>query len=241
MATEKSSASNLAEMITALSSTALVLRTEDRELFDKIRSQFMACLAPEDILACTLIDRLVDEMWFIKRYGRHQTLAIERWYRQSLDFQVQRLKAQNGRKEVLAQNLAEVLSHKPPEVAGLIHLEKKVGNPVEEIDEILERTPTELEHNRALEKGILFQEQLDRLVTCATKRFKETLELLEHYKEGLAQRLRQAAEDLIDPSSSPQGDIPRLGHTEGPSIVPSEEETLDDEAVNQTPSNGEKG
>ena len=114
----------------------------------------MACLAPEDVLACTLIDRLVDEMWFIKRYGRHQTLAIERWYRQSLDFQVQRLKAQNGRKEVLAQNLAEVLSHKPPEVAGLIHLEKKVGNPVEEIDEILQRTPTELEHNRALEKGI---------------------------------------------------------------------------------------
>ena len=79
----------------------------------------------------------------------------------------------------------------------MLHLEEKVVEAASEIDEILERTPTELQHNRALEKSILFQEQLDKLIVSATKRFNDTLELLEHYREGLGQQLRQAAEEVL--------------------------------------------
>jgi hypothetical protein len=66
----------------ALSGPPPVLRTEDSKLYDQIRALFMSCFKPENILEWQLINRLVDEAWFIKRYSRHQTLAIERWYQQ---------------------------------------------------------------------------------------------------------------------------------------------------------------
>ena len=136
-----------------LASPPPVLRSEDRELYEKIRDRFMACFAPVDLLEWHLVNRLIEEAWFIKRYTRHQTVAVERWYQQSLEFQAQRVKAQSARKETLANSLAERMTQRPPEVADLLHLEEKVLESPAELDEILQRTPTELQHNRALEKA----------------------------------------------------------------------------------------
>jgi len=214
-----------------------VLKTEDHALYAKIHSDFMTCLSPEDIVLKSLVDRLVTDQWFIMRYGRHQTVAIERSFQQSLDFQAQRRNLRKAKQEVLAKIQAEKMAQSPPEIAQLVHLEKRVGDPVEEIDEILERTPTEIEHNRALERTILFQEQLDRLVSNATKRFNETLELIEYYRARSGKRLRQAAEDL-NAVSTDQGEVPQ--QTEGPSIVPSEKGTLADQIVDPNPSSREE-
>jgi hypothetical protein len=221
----------------SLSGRTPVLKTEDPALYAKLHANFMACLSPEDIVLESLIDRLVNDQWFIMRYGRHQTVAIERSFQQSLDFQEQRRNLRKAKKEALAKIQAERMAQSPPEVAQLVHLEKRVGDPIEEIDEILERTPTEIEHNRALERSILFQEQLDRLVNNATKRFNETLELIECYKARSGKRLRQAAEDL-NAVSTDQGEAPR--QTEGPSIVPSENNTLADQMVDPNPSSSEE-
>ena len=87
-----------------------------------------------------------------------------------------------------------------------------------DVDEILERTPTELEHNRALEKGITFHEQLDKLTTTATKRFNDTLTFLEHYNEVVGPRLRQAAQELFAPNCGQSTENPRP-QTEATSIV----------------------
>jgi hypothetical protein len=211
-----------------------VLRTEDRDLYEKIRAEFMSDFQPRDILEWQLITRLVDDAWFIKRYNRHQTLAIERRHHQSLEFQVQRLKVQNARKEALAKSMAGRMTQRPAEVADLLHLEENVLDTASEIDEIFERTPTELQYNRALEKSMLFQEQLDKLIASATKRFNEALELLEHYREGLGARLRQVAEEVLkddfpkkaDNGSSPPGQP-------SASIVPSEEEDEVTKEINE--------
>ena len=100
---------NLADL-EALSGPPPVLRTEDAELYDKFRAYFMACFRPEDVVQWYLVDRLVDNAWFIKRYSRHQTVAVERWYRQSLEFQAQRMKLQNARKEKHTSFLADKMS-----------------------------------------------------------------------------------------------------------------------------------
>jgi hypothetical protein len=209
---------------------------EDRELYERIRARFMACLAPADVLEWHLVSRLIDEAWFIKRYARHQTVAVERRYQQSLEFQAQRVKAQNARKETLANGLAERMTRRPPEVADLLHLEEKVLETPAEFDEILQRTPTELQHNRALEKSILFQEQLDKLVASATKRFNDTLELFEHYREGLGQRLRRVAEEVLKADCPPHDGE----QTVGPSIVPPEETDEVTEEINQFLASKEK-
>jgi hypothetical protein len=216
----------------ALSSTAPVLRSEDRELYDKIRDRFMACFTPEDIVEWYLVYRLVDEVWFIKRYTRHQTVAVERWYQQSLEFQAQRLKAQNARKEALATRFAERMTQRPPEVADLLSLEDNVLELPAEADEILQRTPTELQHNRALQESVMFQEQLDKLIASVTKRFNDTLELFEHYREGLGPRLRQAAEELLK-ADIPEKEENLIPQTEAPSIVPPGSVEIKD--INQAP------
>jgi hypothetical protein len=121
------------------------------------------------------------------------------------------------------------MTQKPAEVADLLHLEEKVVEAASEIDEILERTPTELQHNRAFEKSILFQGQLDKLIASANRRFNDTLELLEHYREGLGQQLRQAAEEVL------KAEAPVNGQIEKTSIVPSEESGEVTEEINELP------
>jgi hypothetical protein len=101
-------------------------------------------------------------------------------------------------------------------------------------DEILERIPTELEHNRALGNGIVFHEQLDKLISSATKRFNETLLLLEHYNEGLGHRLRQAAQKLLAPNCPEQGED-TIPPTEAPSIVLVEQTLNSSREADQTP------
>ncbi len=164
---------------------------------------------------------------------------VERRFQQSLEFQVQRIKMQNARKEAQANRLAERMTQNPPEVANLLHLEDQVFALPSDVDEILQRTPTELEHNRALEGSLVVQEQLDKLVVSATKRFHETLELLEHYKEGLGHRLRQAAEELLKPNSTERDENP-LPQSEAPSVVPSDEGPVLTGAVDQKPSSTEE-
>jgi hypothetical protein len=214
----------------ALSGPAPVLRTEDREGYDKFRAHFLACFSPQDILEWQLVHRLIDDAWFIARYSRHKTVAVERWFQQSLDFQVQRVISQQAKKEAVVKSLADEMTQKPAEVAHLVHLEQKVTDLNLEIEAIRQRTPTELEHNRALEKSIVFQEQLDRLVASTTKRFNETLQLLEHYKEGFGERLRKAAEEFF----KPEGENPP-SQSEAPSMVPSDGGAVENATVDQNP------
>jgi hypothetical protein len=198
-----------------------VLRTEDANLYTKIRAHFMACFRPEDVIQWWLVNRLVDNAWLIKRYSCHQTVAVERWYQQSLQFQAQRKKHQNDLKDKRTSFQADRMSQTPPEVAQLRHLEDTILESISDVEEILERTPTELEHNRALEKGITFHEQLDKLTTNATKRFNDTLVLLEHYNAVMGPRLRQAAQELFAPNCGQSAENPRP-QTEATSIVPAE-------------------
>ena len=229
---------NLAD-INALAGPPPVLRTEDRDLYDRIHAQFMACLQPGDFLEWWLIDGLVVDGWYIKRYRYHQTVSVERWFEQSLEFQVQRLKSQHTRRQAFLGDRAQQMTATPADVAQVVGLEDKVSAVAAEIDEVLKRVPDEIAHNRALEKGITFQEQLDKLIASTTKRFNERLELFEHYREGLGQRLRQAAAEfeILDGAKQDE-DVPR--QLEAPAIVPSETAVIECEKADSAASSSEE-
>ena len=110
------------------------------------------------------------------------------------------------------------MTGKPADIAKLVRLEDKFQTTVQDVDEIADRRPTELEHNRALEQGSAFQEQLNRWLTTAMVRFNKTLELLEHYREGLGQRLRQVVDQIIDADYNEIS--PRSKQITAPSLVP---------------------
>src|SRR6516164_2486921 len=175
-----------------------VLRSESHVQYLAILDRYIELFDPQDVLEVTLITHLVNEVWLIKRYMRHQTLGIERWHQQSLAFQKQRHQSQDARKERQAREKAEARTLKPTAIAELVHLEDNVDTVRNDVHEIADRRPAELEHNRALEQGSAFQEQLDKWLTTAMVRCNKILELFEHYREGLGQRLRQVADQIID-------------------------------------------
>ena len=183
--------------VNALFGPPPVLRTENRENFDKLLDQVMACLKPQDVVEAMLTRDFVYASWLIARYSRHQTVSVERRFLQSLEFQAQRAKVQKARKEALVKDKAAKSADRPADIAGLVHLENIVESLVTDSDEILERTPTELEHNRAIEKDILFIEQLDVLLSRARSWRNDSLKLLEHYRKGSKQLLSKVTAQVL--------------------------------------------
>lgn len=73
-----------------------------------------------------------------------------------------------------------------------------IDSSASDVDEILDRAPSEIDHNKALEAGIVFEEQLDRLINSALARRINTLEQLEFYRQGLGKQWRRVSDEIID-------------------------------------------
>jgi hypothetical protein len=198
-----------------------VLRTEDPKQYEAMFNQFLHCFEPEDFFELMELKKMVDAGWHIKRYTRHKTLTVERWYQQSLEFQVQRLRSQNAKREALARNQAEPVAQGREDIAAVTQLEENALDTVKDVDEILKRVPTEIEHNRALEKSLDIQEKFEKLIISETVRFNKALETFEHYRLVLAPGLRTRAEQIVEQADYTIVDdgVPKIA---SPSIVTGE-------------------
>ena len=173
------------------------LSTEDVESFEEMWEQLLECFMPKDFLEVILVRQVLIETWKIWRYSRHQSIGIERRFRQSLKFQVQQRREQKARREALAKELAEKTGRPITDFERLIHLEGEIESSVSDIDEILQRTPTELAHNAALEAGIKFEDDLDRLINSAATRRANAVQQLDHYRAGLGEYWQQIAFQIV--------------------------------------------
>jgi hypothetical protein len=166
-----------------------------------------------------LIRQVQNESWKIMRYTRHQTLGIDRRFRESLEFQVKAQKEQAARRGALAKELAQQTGRPATELAKALYLRGIVMSSVDDVDAILDREPTELEHNKALEAGIVFQEQLDRLINSSLKRRNDALELLDCYRAGLGQRWREISDQILDAEAT---EIEEAKQITAPSLTPTD-------------------
>ena len=174
-----------------------VLSTERHVHYQKLFNHYVEYVQPRNILELTLLTHLVDAMWVIKRYNRHHTLGIERSYQQSLAYQAKRAKSQEDQKQSNANYRAEMAGFRPRDIAELVELEdadEEVFADTHEVD----RRVAEIDHNRALEQGLAFQEGLDSLLNSATARFNKALQLLEQCRAGLGQLLGQVTDQVVD-------------------------------------------
>ena len=111
----------------ALSGPPPVLRSEDRELYGQVRVHFMECLGPADILKSLLVQRLIDDAWFIKRYTRHQ--AVTHWNVRTSNLCNFRSSGSNRRtperkhQRVISRSVA---TRSPAAIAHLVRLENQV-------------------------------------------------------------------------------------------------------------------
>src|SRR5207302_1621148 len=142
----------------------------------------------------------VDASWKIVRYTRHQTLAIDRRFRQRLEFQARQLKLAAERREALnkgAQDRQEA-NGETSERARLLELQQLVHESPEDVDELLNRAADERDHARALEEAIKYYKELDNFLSVAIERRNDAIEQLEWYRKGLGSALRRATDEVID-------------------------------------------
>jgi hypothetical protein len=209
----------------------LVLSSESAERFEAVFDKLLVCLNVQDVMEGLLIRDYAETDWEARRYSRLRTLSFERSFKQSLDFQVQRLKAQWARKQEQVRNLAEYAALKPADIAEATRLEQKVFDSSTEVQEILKRTPKELDHAHALEKTISFHKDVEFVIASISKRRNEALHMLDLYRAGLGKRVDEAMSEIIDVEHEVVDqpvelkEAPRLV----PSIEPSGNATSDEE------------
>jgi hypothetical protein len=214
----------------ALLGSAPVLTTESENNYTEIWQKLVESFAPADFMELLLIRQVQNETWKIMRYSRHQTAAIERRFRQSEEFQTRRRNEQLVKRNALAEQFAEKTGRPASEFSQLLRLENVVSSVLEEVDDILERAPSEFDHNHALEQGIVFEEQLDRLINSALRRRNDALEQLEIYRHGLGKRWRDISDGIIEMTeiSEPAKQIV------APGLAPVDQEPLNQDLDNSS-------
>jgi hypothetical protein len=207
-----------AEMKTLFGSP--ILSSENSDHFDQVLASLMACFMPADFMEQTLIWELTVSTWDAARLTRHKTSAIERKFRQRLEFQVKRSKTMAEQKAAIARELGVANRKSCNELERIDALEEIVDNAVEDVDRILDRAATEREHAFALEQTVDYYERLDNRLGIALRRRNEALELFEIYREGLGQQLRKVSDQIIEVECC-EVEVPE-GQVAAPTVAPSD-------------------
>lgn len=158
-----------------------VLSTEDKKAFEQILDKVTECVAPQNIIEWMCVRHYVCASWYIERYMRHSTLAIERHVLDQRESQMQRARRRGA--------------------------------------------ATEHEHNYALQKSVVFQEQLNALILHQMAIRNGALQQLELYRVGLGQLTKEVTGKTIEAECEEISE-PRL--TEAPSLAPAQESTEHD-------------
>ena len=201
----------LAEL-SALLGEPPVLSSEKAENYNLMWQKLIECFMPANLMELLLVRQIQNETWTIIRLHRHQTLAVERRFRETNGFLAERRKELKAKKQALAEELAHKSRQPITEYSKLIELDDTIMSTLADVEEIDARKPTEIEHNRALAQGIVFQAHIDRLLNSAHKRRNDALHWLDLYRHGLGQRWREISDQIIIAEATEI--TPLLGTTE---------------------------
>jgi hypothetical protein len=190
-----------------------VLSSEDPKAYDAIMAQFIEGIKPRDFIEQMFVKDATDSTWDIIRYRRHMTLLIEREHQRHLDMEEkrrQRLRkikaafaAATARKakeagEVAAIKQADQADAPTTQFDRMIELDAVIDGTVPDVDEIVMAPVKELDHAKALQSGIDYFEQLDRLLSVAFARRNDVFRQIEFYRQGLGQDMRRVSDEIID-------------------------------------------
>ena len=180
---------------------------------------------PRNMVEVIYLWHFVCASWLVKRYGRHAAVSIERQAQETLKFHAERAKLRQQRRLDRENKEVEKLVQTPADVAHLVRLENNFDAMVTETDAILEGT-TERDHNKALQHGIVLQEQYNALIISQTAIRNESLRQLELFRKGLGQMASEATEKILEGECTEVKDL--LHEANAPSIAPSEVGNSDD-------------
>jgi hypothetical protein len=168
-----------------------VLSTENPEIYDRILLMLLTTFRPSDFIERSWLKQYADAVWDEIRFRRHKALFFTRKFHQRLKYQARRRLQLDRQKAKITDKLAAQLER-------AVEFEDGVDRQLGDVDAILARVPNEHDHARVLELGMDYFEMLDQWLERALKRQKEALEWFDRYRNGLGQRLRKVAAQIIE-------------------------------------------
>jgi len=193
MANEKSAPG----AIVGLLGPSPLLNGENAEHYNQLLSRVTEELeAEDDVILQILIKQFIDGYWESSRYGRHRAVMIDRRVQQGLEFQAERRKKQKEQTNAALERIATKLGQPRDEFVRMIERERLIQSTVEDVDAILDRTPSEAEYNRAIEDTIVIQRQFDVLIESATRRQDSALMFAERH--ATLKQERKPAKEIVE-------------------------------------------
>jgi hypothetical protein len=221
------------------------LSTEDPEVFKKIFVELALCFKVRNFAMLHLVWEYTCGLWVSRRYDLHSTIAVERWFRRHIESLAEVAKLNKSNHEAQLKAKVQRYSHTPADVAEMAELEKKIGDSVRDIDEILARKPTELDHNDAIQRSAVVLGKFDFLGNSGNKRRNDAYVLLERYSTGLqiADGVVDAEFEEVKEANKVEGDdkpAEPVAITKSPSIAPTESENHANDIAAQNRSESEQ-
>jgi hypothetical protein len=197
-----------------------VLSFEDQAAYQSVEDYLNAELQPRDFMEMFLIRGMATDMWKLLRYSRHQVLASEQRLRDDQHARAALKQYQVG--QLRAGVAAAEKSQPPTELSKLTELRANVIAKVAALDALTKAGPTELDHSRAVEKGIAIELAFDRLINAATGRRDNALRQLAIYRDFLNARAIPSSNTIEHGAVS---DIPMLAN--GPASAAEESSAVE--------------
>jgi hypothetical protein len=169
------------------------LSTEDPEVFKRVFVELARCFKVRNFAMLHLVWEYTCGLWVGRRYDLHSTVAVERWFRRHTESRAEAARVNKANYEAQLKAKIERYSRTPADVAEMAALEEKIANSVKDLDEILARKPTELDHNEAIQRSAAVLEKFDFLGNSGSKRRNDAYVLLERYSADL-----QIADEVVD-------------------------------------------
>jgi hypothetical protein len=199
-----------------------VLSSEDRTHFEKLFLLTAAAMKPRNMIDVLNLWHSVCASWFINRYNRHATVAIERHTLQMQANEAERARLRQLRASNQEHIEARKLTGSPADVADAVRLHENFDDRIGDADRIFEHSDLERDHNRSLLAMLDSQEKLNRLAITQTAIKNESYRQFELCRIGFGEPTDEDTQNVIEGECKEISGPPH--EASASSIVPAEDE-----------------
>lgn len=177
-----------------------LLKNENPDDYDRVARGMVDCYQPTDFVEQMLVRDMIDATWWVLRYRRYMTMAVDQNVRQQFATEADRRQraAANETRKAEDRRDRKYMAKLGPELQQRFELERIIDTCIEDVDGMLDQAAKERNDASAFRRSIDYHTHLAKLHSVAIELREDAVRQLDAYRDGLGRQLRQTSDDLID-------------------------------------------
>jgi hypothetical protein len=197
---------NIAAEFTKLFGPPPLFKTEDNAIYNAILEGLAQDEKPRSFIARILVRDVADLVYQRLWLGGLGTRLIRQAHKEKLEVSAEIAKTEVDRLKKALLSSVKPKTDVPNAEKSESDAEKAVKAKIDGIDAVLKEHLTQLRkaEDGPVDDAALFRiwieryERVQSLIAAVDKKFSDTLKLLDEYRHGLGQRVRQVADEIVD-------------------------------------------